>query len=94
MTFPCVYVLYPELAHPLRFSPFYLSPLLMVIPTGLNILYSFLNRKCITLIHLLNFLLLPSPQCDLFFILVLGCLGFCSLFSGIFVLVLYLHKCT
>jgi hypothetical protein len=31
MTFPCIYVLYPELVHPLHFSPFYLTFLLMVI---------------------------------------------------------------
>jgi hypothetical protein len=52
--------------HPLHFSPFYLSPLLMEISTGLNILYSFLYRKCINYIHFLNFLL-PSSSlvCDL-----------------------------
>jgi hypothetical protein len=61
MTFPCIYVLYPELVHPLYFSPFYLSPLLMVISTGLHILYSFSYRKYINHIHLFNFLLLPSP---------------------------------
>jgi hypothetical protein len=42
------------------FSPFYFSPLFMVISTGLKILYSFLYRKYINLIHLLNFLLLCS----------------------------------
>jgi hypothetical protein len=40
------------------FSHFYLSPLLMVILKGLNILYSFLYRKYIN--HILDFLLLPS----------------------------------
>jgi hypothetical protein len=38
----------------------FLPSLLMVISTGLKILCSFLYRKYITLIHLLNFLLLPS----------------------------------
>jgi hypothetical protein len=42
MTFPSIYVLYPKLVHPLHFSPFNLSPLLIVISTGLNILHSFL----------------------------------------------------
>jgi hypothetical protein len=41
------------------FSPFYLSPLLLLISTGLKILYSFLYRKYINL-HLLYFLLLSS----------------------------------
>jgi hypothetical protein len=31
----------------------------MVISTGLKIIFSFWYRKCINLIHLLNFLLLP-----------------------------------
>jgi hypothetical protein len=39
MTFPCVYVLKPELVHPLCFSPFFLSPLLTVISTGLKKFY-------------------------------------------------------
>jgi hypothetical protein len=37
--------IYPKLVYPLHFSPFYLSPLLVVISTGLNILYLFLYRK-------------------------------------------------
>jgi hypothetical protein len=41
MTFPCIYVLYPKLLHPLNFSPFYYSPFLIVISTGLKILHSF-----------------------------------------------------
>jgi hypothetical protein len=45
---------------PLYFSPFYLH---MVISTGLKILYSFLYRKNIKHIHLLNFLFLPSLTC-------------------------------
>jgi hypothetical protein len=53
------YVLEPELAHLLYFSPFYLSPLLMLISTGLKFLCSFLYRKHINHIHLLSFLLLP-----------------------------------
>jgi hypothetical protein len=36
MTFPCICVLYPELVHPLLFSPFCLSLLLMVISIGLK----------------------------------------------------------
>jgi hypothetical protein len=55
-----VYMYYPELVHLLYFSSFYLSRLLMVILTGLKILYSFLYREYINHIHLLNFLLLPS----------------------------------
>jgi hypothetical protein len=43
VTFPCIYVLQPDLFHSLYFSPFYLTPLLMVISTGLKILYSILN---------------------------------------------------
>jgi hypothetical protein len=39
VTFPCTYILYPELVYPLHFSFFYLSPFLMVISTGLKILY-------------------------------------------------------
>jgi hypothetical protein len=42
---------------PSIFFHFYLSPLLMVIWTGLKILYSFLYRKYINHIHLLYFLL-------------------------------------
>jgi hypothetical protein len=38
-------------------SPFYFTPLLMVISTGLNVLYSFLYRKYINYVHLLNVLL-------------------------------------
>jgi hypothetical protein len=38
MTFPCTYVLYPELVHPLHFSPFYLSPPLLVISADIKIL--------------------------------------------------------
>jgi hypothetical protein len=56
MTFPCIRALYPKLAHPFHFSPFYLSPLLMVSSTGLKILYSFLYRKYITHIHFLDIL--------------------------------------
>jgi hypothetical protein len=90
---PLVYVLEPELVHLLYFSPFYLGPLLKVISTGLNIQSSFLYRKCINHIHLLNFLLLSSPpvsalplsmtvfhSCPLLF-------SVCSLVSGIFALV-------
>jgi hypothetical protein len=36
--FLCVYVFYPELVHPLPFSPFYLS-LLMLISSDLKILF-------------------------------------------------------
>jgi hypothetical protein len=57
---PCIYVLTLELLYLLYFSPFYLSPILMVISTGSKILYSFLYRKYINHVHLLNFLLLPS----------------------------------
>jgi hypothetical protein len=42
VTFRCIYVLEPELVHPLYFSRFYLSSLLMVISAGLKILYSFI----------------------------------------------------
>jgi hypothetical protein len=57
--FLCIYVLSPELVHPLYFSSFYLNSFLMVISTGLKILYSFLYREYINHIHL-NFSLLPS----------------------------------
>jgi hypothetical protein len=66
---PMYIVLWPELVHPLHFSPFYLSSLLMVISTGLNILYLFLYRKYINHIHLLYFLPLPFP----FTVLKKGC---------------------
>jgi hypothetical protein len=56
-----MYVLYPELVHPLHCSPFYLSPILMVISSGLNVLFSFLYRKCINHIHLLYFFIYASP---------------------------------
>jgi hypothetical protein len=64
---PTMYVLYPELVHPLYFFSFYLRPLLMVISTRLKIPYSSLYRKYISHIHLLKFLVLPclSPICDL-----------------------------
>jgi hypothetical protein len=46
-------------------SPIFLlstsDPLLMVISTDLKILYLFLYREYINHVHLLNFLLLPSP---------------------------------
>jgi hypothetical protein len=57
---PCIYVLKLELLYLLYFSPFYLSPILIVISTDSKILYSFLYRKYINHVHLLNFLLLPS----------------------------------
>jgi hypothetical protein len=60
MTYPCIYVLYPKLVHPLHFSPFYLSPLLMVSSIGLKILYSLLYRKYITHIHLLYYIFTTS----------------------------------
>jgi hypothetical protein len=56
MMFLCTYVLYPELVHLLRCSPFYLSLLLMMSSTDLKILYLFLYRKYVNHIHLLNFL--------------------------------------
>jgi hypothetical protein len=37
MTFPCICALYIKLVH-LCFSPFYLSPPLIILSTGLNIL--------------------------------------------------------
>jgi hypothetical protein len=58
MKFPCVFVLYPKLAHRLHFSPFYLSPLLMVISTGLKILYSLAG------INLLFFLNQMLAKCN------------------------------
>jgi hypothetical protein len=42
MTFLYIHVLYPELVHPLHYSPFYPSPLLMVTSVGLNVPYSYL----------------------------------------------------
>jgi hypothetical protein len=44
------------------FLHFYLGPFLMVVSTGLRILYLFLYREYINNIHLLNFLLLPHPS--------------------------------
>jgi hypothetical protein len=43
MTFQCLYI-FPELFQLLYFSSFYPSPLLMVVSTALQILYSFLYR--------------------------------------------------
>jgi hypothetical protein len=43
------------------FSSFYLGPFLMVVLAGLRFFYSFLYREYINHIHLLSFLLLPSP---------------------------------
>jgi hypothetical protein len=60
-----MYVLYAGLIHTLHFSPFYLSPLPMVILTGLKILYPFVYRKYISHSHLLNFFYPPSLVCDL-----------------------------
>jgi hypothetical protein len=61
-SFPCDVSMYIHIipwisSSPLFFS--YLSPLLMVVSTGLKILYLFLYRKYINCIYLLNFLLLP-----------------------------------
>jgi hypothetical protein len=64
------------LIHPLYFSPFYLSHPLMVISSGLKIPSSFLYRKYINHIHLLNsFLSLFLSQC---FLLISELLEFCS----------------
>jgi hypothetical protein len=41
VTFPYIHVLYPNLVHSLHCSPFYLSAFLMVILTGLSVLYSY-----------------------------------------------------
>jgi hypothetical protein len=50
-----------KLVHALYFSSFSLNLLLMVISTGLKILYSLLYRRYITIFnHILNFLLLSS----------------------------------
>jgi hypothetical protein len=57
-----LYVLYSELVHSLHFSPLYLSPLIMVISTGLKNLYAFFYRKYINHIYLLHCLLLPSAS--------------------------------
>jgi hypothetical protein len=62
MIFPCTYILYSQLIHLLHFSPFYLSPLLMLLSTGLSTPYSFLCREYIYHIHLLYFLFLPSSS--------------------------------
>jgi hypothetical protein len=47
-----IYVLYPKVGHSLHYSPFYLSPLLMAISTGVNVSYSYLHRKYIHHIYL------------------------------------------
>jgi hypothetical protein len=56
----CECALYPSFVHPLHYSPFYHSPLPIVVSTGWNFLYSYLYRKYINHIHLLFFLHLPS----------------------------------
>jgi hypothetical protein len=69
--------------------------LLMVISTDLNVPYLDLYRKYINHINFLYFLHLPSrSHCvlsyhDLSYVLVLRCLGVCSLFSSFFALVFY-----
>jgi hypothetical protein len=61
VTFPYAYMYYaPDWFIPLLFSPFYLSPLLMVISAGFSSPYSHCI-KVINHIHLLYFLHLPSP---------------------------------
>jgi hypothetical protein len=47
-----IYVLCPKVGHSLHYSPFYLSPLLMAISTGVNVSYSYTYRKYIHHIHL------------------------------------------
>jgi hypothetical protein len=56
------HVFISELVPLLCFSSFYLIPLLILVSTGLKILYSFLYREYINYIRLLNFLPLPSPS--------------------------------
>jgi hypothetical protein len=84
MTFPCIYVLYPKLVHPLHFSPFYLSPLIMVISAGLKILHSFLYRKYITNIYLLSFIPLSSLFCECLPFSVM-CFHSCPLLRSLFI---------
>jgi hypothetical protein len=69
----CTYVLYLEFIYPLHYSPFYLSPLLMVPQQ----FWMFHIHTCVEIhqpytSHLLSSFTLPlSPMCDLFYILVL-----------------------
>jgi hypothetical protein len=78
VTVPCIYALYPKLAHPFHYSSFYLTPLLMVKSIGLKVIYLLLYREYIIHIHLLYFLLLLSPSflCPL---LSMICFSFLSL---------------
>jgi hypothetical protein len=80
----------------LLFSPFYLSPLLMVISTGLKIIYSFLYGKYINIFtSLMSFFYTSSPvRClPLAWPVFHSCASLfrCLLFCGIFALVLYLY---
>jgi hypothetical protein len=72
-----------QIGSSLHFSLFYLSPLLIVIWTGLKIYIHSCIRSTSTIFTFLPCftipLLLVTPSyCDLFFILVLCCLGVCS----------------
>jgi hypothetical protein len=58
--------LYVELINPFHFSPFFHSPLFMVISIGLKILNSFLHIKYITSIHLPYFLFYSPHPLDTF----------------------------
>jgi hypothetical protein len=60
--FPCIYVLYSQLAYLLWLSTFCHSPFLMVGSASLRFSYSFLYRDYITCIQVLSCLLLPSPS--------------------------------
>jgi hypothetical protein len=56
-----IYILYPDFVHLLYFYSFYLSPFLMVVSTGLKILYLFLCREYINHIHFLTSFFYLSP---------------------------------
>jgi hypothetical protein len=75
MTFPYIYVLYPELVNLLHFSPFYIIPLCTVISKGLKILLNFsivlfLIFKIYSFIHMCIYCLghfcPPPPTSPLF----------------------------
>jgi hypothetical protein len=87
VTFPYIYVLCPELIHPLHCSPFYLSPLLMEISTVWMFHLCTCMESASAIFTFFTFFTYPaSPLVPSPYTLVLRCLGVCLLFSGGFCL--------
>jgi hypothetical protein len=86
MIFPCIYLLYPKLVQPFHFSLFYLNPLLMVISTGLNILYSFCTESTSTIFTFLTSFFYPTPPISTLLLVWPAFHSYPSLFRCLFVL--------